>query len=189
PRETSVPIENAEIGPSTEQNKIILIYKNISNDIEFYTDNSKIIIEAYKRINEESEAIAEKTNRQVDISKKIDEKENAWLNLASTGALVFAEKYEGEANQYDKFNGIYKATIEGNPLKKSLQCTRYLRYNPHGIYTHYDLEYTKKNDLKVYLMNESPNALIYEKKLLEVICLENGVIYYTTLRKKVKPLE
>ncbi|CAG8632368.1 2478_t:CDS:2, partial [Diversispora eburnea] len=184
-------------------------------------DNTETVIETYKRIIEESEAIAEKTNRQVDMrksgsytltslklfrettlapkrSEKIDEKENAWLNLASTGALVFAEKYEGEANQYDvnsmyiyemlkkeaswpiapgKFHtidvslvekwtkfpyGIYKATIEGNPPKKSLQCTRYLRYNPHGIYTHYDLECAKKNGLKVYLMNDSPNAIIYE---------------------------
>ncbi|CAG8831608.1 3418_t:CDS:2, partial [Gigaspora rosea] len=63
-------------------------------------------------------------------------------------------RYEGEANQYD-VNSMYifemikkdaswpiaPATIEGNPPKKSLQCTRYLRYNPHGIYTHYDLEY------------------------------------------------
>ncbi|RIB00139.1 hypothetical protein C2G38_2309202 [Gigaspora rosea] len=132
-------------------------------------------------------------------SEKIDEKENAWLNLASTGALVFAEKYEGEAIQYDvnsmyiyemlkkeaswpiatgkfhtidvslveKWNkfpyGIFKATIEGNPPKKSLQCTRYLRYNPHRIYTHFDLECAKRNGLKVYLLDESPNELIYEK--------------------------
>ncbi|RHZ89313.1 hypothetical protein Glove_16g34 [Diversispora epigaea] len=185
-------------------------------------DNTETVIETYKRIIEESEAIAEKTNRQVDMrksgsytltslklfrettlaskrSEKIDEKENAWLNLASTGTLVFAEKYEGEANQYDvnsmyiyemlkkeaswaiapgKFHtidvslvkkwrkfpyGIYKATIEGNPPKKSLQCTRYLRYNPHGIYTHYDLECAKENGMNVYLIDESPNALIYEK--------------------------
>ncbi|CAG8610914.1 7150_t:CDS:1, partial [Ambispora leptoticha] len=34
-------------------------------------------------------------------SEKIDEKENAWLNLASIGILVFAKKYEEEAIQYD----------------------------------------------------------------------------------------
>ncbi|CAG8836199.1 5141_t:CDS:2, partial [Racocetra persica] len=116
-------------------------------------------------------------------SKKVNEKENAWLNLASTDALVFAKRYEGEAIQYDPFAqgkfhtinstfaekwgkflyGIYKATIEGNPPKKRLQYTRYLRYNPYGIYTYYDLECAKKNRLKVYLMNESPNALIYDK--------------------------
>ncbi|RHZ89406.1 hypothetical protein Glove_14g2 [Diversispora epigaea] len=160
-------------------------------------DNTETVIETYKRIIEESEAIVEKTNRQIDMrksgsytltslklfrettlapkrSEKIDEKENAWLNLASSGALVFAEKYEGEANQYDinsmyiyemlkkeaswpiapgKFHtidvslvekwrkfpyGIYKATIEGNPPKK-------------------------RNGLNVYLIDESPNALIYEK--------------------------
>nr|CAG8574154.1 3962_t:CDS:2 [Entrophospora candida] len=194
----------------------------LSNKYYFIkADNSETIEEAYKRINEESEAIAEKTNGLVDMWKsgsytltslklfrettlalnrrgKIDEKENAWLNLATTGALVFAEKYE-EAIQYDvnlmyiyemlkkeaswpittgkfhtidvslveKWNkfpyGIFKATIEGNPPKKSLQCTRYLRYNPHGIYTHFDLECAKRNGLKVYLLDESPNALIYEK--------------------------
>ncbi|RIB03038.1 hypothetical protein C2G38_2289349 [Gigaspora rosea] len=183
-------------------------FRGLSNKYYFIkTDLKETTIEAYKRINEESKAIAEKTNRQVDIkttlapkrSEKIDEKENAWLNLASTGALVFAEKYEGEAIQYDvnsmyiyemlkkeaswpiatgkfltidvslveKWNkfpyGIFKATIEGNPPKKSLQCTRYLRYNPHRIYTHFDLECAKRNGLKVYLLDESPNALIYEK--------------------------
>ncbi|RIB03540.1 hypothetical protein C2G38_2224776 [Gigaspora rosea] len=136
-------------------------------------------IEAYKRINKESEAITEKTNRQVDIrksgsyiltslklfskttlapkrSEKIDKKENAWLNLASTD-ISLVEKW-------NKFPyGIFKATIEGNPLKKSLQCTRYLRYNLYGIYIHFDLESAKRNSLKVYLLDESPNALIYEK--------------------------
>ncbi|CAJ0648906.1 755_t:CDS:2 [Entrophospora sp. SA101] len=198
-------------------------FRTLSNKYYFIkADNSETIEEAYKRINEESEAIAEKTNGLVDMRKsgsytltslklfrettlapnrsgKIDEKENAWLNLATTGALVFAEKYEGEAIQYDvnsmyiyemlkkeaswpittgkfhtidvslveKWNkfpyGIFKATIEGNPPKKSLQYTRYLRYNPHGIYTHFDLECAKRNGLKVYLLDESPNALIYEK--------------------------
>src|SRR5205807_913354 len=109
----------------------------------------------------------------------------------------FAEKYKGEAIQYDvnsmyiykmlkkealwpiapgKFHTInssfiekwskfsyriYKTTIEGNSPKKSLQCMRYLCYNSHGIYTHYDLESAQKNGLKVTLMNVSPNALIY----------------------------
>ncbi|CAJ0870849.1 7026_t:CDS:2, partial [Entrophospora sp. SA101] len=160
-------------------------FRTLSNKYYFIkADNSETIEEAYKRINEESEAIAEKTNGLVDMRKsgsytltslklfrettlapnrrgKIDEKENAWLNLATTGALVFAEKYEGEAIQYD-VNSMYiyemlkkeaswpitTATIEGKPPKKSLQCTRYLRYNPHGIYTHFDLECAKRNGLK-----------------------------------------
>ncbi|CAG8686129.1 14118_t:CDS:2, partial [Racocetra fulgida] len=121
PREASAPAVDPEIGSSIKQNKTILIYKNIPNGIEFYdgkgkwygvkedfrtlsnkyyfikTDLKETTIEAYKRINEESEAIAEKTNEQ---------KENAWLNLATTGTLVFAEKYEGEAIQYD-VNSMY----------------------------------------------------------------------------------
>ncbi|CAG8673756.1 18651_t:CDS:2, partial [Acaulospora morrowiae] len=107
-----------------------------------------------------------------------NEQEKAWIDLVSTGTLIFAEKYKGEAIQYD-VNSMYiyemlkkeaswpvaLATIEGNPPKKSLQCTRYLQYNPHGIYTHYDLESAKRNGLKVYLINESPNALIYERNV------------------------
>ncbi|RHZ77730.1 hypothetical protein Glove_174g76 [Diversispora epigaea] len=187
-------------------------------------DNGETIIKEYIRIIDESEAISKKTKGNIDMrktgnytlttiklfnettlapkrSEKISEQEKAWINLATIGALIFAEKYDGEGSQYDVFRlfeiyaesilymeswpiasgmfhtinssftekwskfpyGIYKATIEGNPPKKSLQCTRYLRYNPYGIYTHYDLECAKKNGLKVYLMNESPNALIYEK--------------------------
>ncbi|RHZ67234.1 hypothetical protein Glove_302g42 [Diversispora epigaea] len=134
-------------------------------------------------------------------NEKISEQEKTWIDLATTGALIFAEKYEGEAIQYDvnsmyiyemlkkeaswpvasgKFHTIdislvekwtkfpyviYKAIIEENPSKKSLQCTRYLRYNPHGIYTHYDLESAKRNGLKVYLINKSPNILIYERNV------------------------
>ncbi|CAG8718507.1 6437_t:CDS:2, partial [Ambispora leptoticha] len=39
-------------------------------------------------------------------SEKISEQENTWINLATTGALVFTEKYDGEANQYD-VNSMY----------------------------------------------------------------------------------
>ncbi|CAG8795854.1 42658_t:CDS:2, partial [Gigaspora margarita] len=196
PREVSVPALNPEIGSSVKEE-----FHTLSSKYYFIKANNKeTVIGAYKRINEESEAIAEKTNSRIDMrksenytlttikffkettlapkkSEKISEQENAWLNLASIGALVFAEKYEGEAIQYDvnsmyiyemlnkeaswpivsgKFHtinaslvgkwtkfpyGIYKATIKGNPPKKSLQCTRYLRYNLHGVYTHFDLEY------------------------------------------------
>ncbi|CAG8480231.1 2148_t:CDS:2 [Scutellospora calospora] len=109
-------------------------------------------MKAYKRINDESEAIAKKTNGRIDMcksrnytlttikffkettlvlqkSEKISEQESVWIDLAITGALIFTERYEGEANQYD-------------PIAP---------------------EYAKENGLKVYLMNESPNTLIYEK--------------------------
>ncbi|CAG8606367.1 3063_t:CDS:2, partial [Scutellospora calospora] len=140
-------------------------------------NNKETIMEAYKRINDESEAIAKKTNGRIDIhksrnytlttikffkettlapqkSKKISEQESVWIDLATTGALIFAERYEGKANQYDP---IAPATIEGNPSKKSLQCMRYLRYNPHRIYTYYDLELS--------LINILPNTLIYERNV------------------------
>ncbi|CAG8658837.1 7890_t:CDS:2, partial [Scutellospora calospora] len=172
------------------QDKTILIHKNIANRFEFYdgkrkwyrvkedfctlynkyhfikANNEETIMEAYKRINDESEAIAKKTNGRIDIRKS----ENYILItikfFKETTLAPQKKRYEGEANQYDsKFPyGIYKVTIEGNSLKKSLQCTRYLRYNLHRIYTYYDLECAKENGLKVYLMNESPNTLIYEKK-------------------------
>ncbi|CAG8589250.1 66_t:CDS:2 [Ambispora leptoticha] len=93
PREVNVPAVDPEIGPSIERNKTILIYKNIPNGLEFHdANNEETTIEAYKRINKESEAIAEKTNGQVD--------------MPTTGALVFAERYEGEAIRYD-VNSMY----------------------------------------------------------------------------------
>ncbi|CAG8851569.1 18533_t:CDS:1, partial [Racocetra persica] len=39
-------------------------------------------------------------------SKKISDQENVWIDLATTGALIFAERYKEEANQYD-INSIY----------------------------------------------------------------------------------
>ncbi|CAG8649371.1 11352_t:CDS:2, partial [Diversispora eburnea] len=68
----------------------------LSNKYYFIkTDLKETTIETYERIIKESKTIAEKTNDQVDIettlalkkSEKVDEKENAWLNLATTGAL------------------------------------------------------------------------------------------------------
>ncbi|CAG8825881.1 22437_t:CDS:2, partial [Cetraspora pellucida] len=69
----------------------------------------------------------------------------------TTGTLIFAKRYKGEANQYDvnsmyifeiiKKNALWpiaSATIEGNSPKKSLQ---------------------------LILMNISPNALIYERNV------------------------
>ncbi|CAG8547360.1 16443_t:CDS:2, partial [Cetraspora pellucida] len=84
-------------------------------------------------------------------SEKISEQESAWIDLATTGALIFAERYEAEANQYN-VNSMYifemikkdtswpiaPATIEGNPSKKSLQLT---------------------------VMNISPNTLIYKRNV------------------------
>ncbi|CAG8755613.1 15025_t:CDS:2 [Cetraspora pellucida] len=155
-------------------------------------NNGEKIIEAYKRINNESEAIAKKTNSRIDICKS----ENYTLTtikffkettlapqksekITTTGALIFAERYEEKANQYDFYTinssftekwskfpyRINKATIEGNPPKKSLQCMKYLHYNLYKIYTHYDLECVRKNGLKVTLMNILPNAFIYERNV------------------------
>ncbi|CAG8741569.1 10603_t:CDS:2, partial [Dentiscutata heterogama] len=109
-------------------------------------NNGETIMKAYKRINDD---------------EKISE-ESVWIDLATTGALIFAERYEGEANQY---NPIAPATIEENPPKKSLQYIRYLHYNPHGIYTYYNLKCAQKNGLKVTLINISPNVLIYKRNV------------------------
>ncbi|CAG8588817.1 11581_t:CDS:2, partial [Scutellospora calospora] len=164
------------------QDKTILIHKNMANRFEFYDkkrkwygvkeDFCRTIIEAYKRINDESEAIAKKTNGRIDMHKSGNYtlttikffKETTLApqkNLATTGTLIFAKRYEEKANQYD-VNSMYifemikkdvlwpivSATIERNSSKKSLQCIRYLQYNSHRIYIHYDLEYTKENGLK-----------------------------------------
>ncbi|CAG8658218.1 6753_t:CDS:2, partial [Diversispora eburnea] len=137
-------------------------FRALSNKYYFIkTDLKETVIEVYKRFIKESEAIAEKTKGQVDMQKsgcytltslklfrettlvpkrseKVDEKENTWLNLATTGALVFAERYEGEAIQYD-INSMYVFEM----LKKEVSWPI-----ASGIYTHYDLECAKENGLK-----------------------------------------
>ncbi|CAG8695375.1 15416_t:CDS:2, partial [Racocetra fulgida] len=101
PIETREPAVDPGIGSNSKQN-IKEDFCRLSNKYYFIkTDLKKTTIEAYKKINEESEAIAEKTNRQVDMRKSENEKENALLNLALISALVFAEKYEREAIQYN----------------------------------------------------------------------------------------
>jgi hypothetical protein len=52
--------------------------------------------------------------------------------------------------------------VEKIPGKNETLCTRTFRYNPEGVYTHYDLNRAKALGLKIALKNESPNALIYE---------------------------
>ncbi|CAG8484832.1 4262_t:CDS:10 [Ambispora gerdemannii] len=122
------------------------------------TDNGETIMGAYKRINNESEAIAKK-NGKIDMrksgnytlttikffkkttlapqkSKKISEQEGAWVDLATTGALIFAERYEGEAIQYD-VNSMYVFEM----MKKNVTWPI----------------------APVTLMSISPNALIYER--------------------------
>ncbi|RGB21570.1 hypothetical protein C1646_678433 [Rhizophagus diaphanus] len=115
---------------------------------------------------------------------------------ASTGGIIWHEKYEGPAQELDYESmyptcmrkvdtqwpiyegdfeylekldnlsfGIYRVEIEGQPeTKKDEKCTRLFRYNPEKYYTHYDIERVKGLGLKVKLINESPNALIFSKK-------------------------
>ncbi|CAG8434433.1 1377_t:CDS:2, partial [Diversispora eburnea] len=117
----------------------------LSNKYYFIkTDLKETVIEAYKRFIKESETIVEKTKGQVDMrksgcytltslklfreitlapkrSEKVDEKENAWLNLATTGALVFAERYKGEAihDMFRKWDNIlYNIKKKGGIVEK-----------------------------------------------------------------------
>ncbi|RGB42813.1 hypothetical protein C1646_809781 [Rhizophagus diaphanus] len=76
--------------------------------------------------------------------------------------------YEGDFEYLENLDhltfGIYRVEIEGQPeKKKDEKCTRIFRYNPEKYYTHYDIERARDLGLKVKLINESPNALIFSK--------------------------
>ncbi|CAG8669248.1 2262_t:CDS:2 [Dentiscutata heterogama] len=183
------------------QDKTILIHKNIANGFEFYdrkrkwygvkedfctlhnkyyfikANNRETIMEAYKRINDESEAIAKKTNSRIDMRKS----RNYTLTTIkffkeTTLAPQKSEKINEQEKKWSKFPyRIYKATIKGNPPKKSLQCTRYLRYNPHGIYTHYDLECAQKNRLKGNILYKIKKEGGIEEKVTGKVELKTGI--------------
>ena len=61
--------------------------------------------------------------------------------------------------------GIYRVSIQGQPeKKKDATCTHLFRYNRDCYYTHFDIKRARKIGLEVSLINESPNALIYERE-------------------------
>jgi len=89
------------------------------------------------------------------------------LSLVKIGTLWPIRKgnFEYLENLDNITFGIYRVSIEGQPVKKQdVHCTRLFRYNPTSYYTHYDIKRAEKLGLKVTLLNESPNALIYSEK-------------------------
>lgn len=68
---------------------------------------------------------------------------------------------DNDCEQFFRY-GIYHAIVEGIPRKNESLCTRTFRYNPEGVYTHYDLTRARALGLKITLKNESPNVLIYD---------------------------
>ncbi|CAG8655507.1 887_t:CDS:2, partial [Scutellospora calospora] len=153
-------------------------------------NNGETIIEVYKRINDESEAIAKKTNGRIYMRKS--------GNYTLTTIKFFKEttlalqKSEKISEQENVSWPIAPATIEGNPLKKSLQYTRYLHYNLHRIYIYYDLECTRKNKLKSNILYKIKKEGGIEGKVSKaLLVLLWGVL--SSARKRiseiVKPLE
>ncbi|PKY40427.1 hypothetical protein RhiirA4_415849 [Rhizophagus irregularis] len=116
-------------------------------------------------------------------AEDLSQEEDHWIRSAYTGALTWAEPYEGIATELD-FNeyypyilssymsgwpnhlkyGIYQVFIEGQPAEQ--KCIRGLHYNPAGYYTHYDLLIAMDLGLHIELSSESPNALIFEQTKL-----------------------
>lgn len=122
----------------------------------------------------------------------ISQDESNWLEEASMGAIMFAQQYAGPAwksdicSQYPsimknvrnrfpikrgKFRkldtletqvkvGIYKCKI--SPTNIFGETNRFFRYNKFNKYTNIDIILARQMCLDVELINESPNALIYE---------------------------
>ncbi|RGB39944.1 hypothetical protein C1646_753849 [Rhizophagus diaphanus] len=130
--------------------------------------------DAYTHITVESEEIIKKSNGEINMKitgnypkttlelfrkkskspnhkKIIGAEESEWIMKATTGGIIWSEKYEGSAQELD-YESMYPT------------CMRKVdTYNPEKYYTHYDIERAKGLGLKVKLINEAPNALIFNK--------------------------
>ncbi|RGB24250.1 hypothetical protein C1646_676506 [Rhizophagus diaphanus] len=121
-----------------------------------------------------------KKSKSPNHKKIIGAEESKWIMKATTGRIIWSEKYEGPAQELDYESmyptcmrkvdtqwPIYKIKgppeMKKNEKKKDEKCTYLFRYNPEKYYTHYDIERAKGLGLKVKLINEAPNALIYNK--------------------------
>ncbi|CAB4382093.1 unnamed protein product [Rhizophagus irregularis] len=196
------------------------VFRELSQKYSFIpVKRNETLEEAYARITAESEELMKKSNGEINMritgnypkttlelfrtkskaanhKKIIGNEESEWIMKASTGGIIWAEQYEGPAQELDyesmyptcmsKSNtqwpiyegdfeylekldnlsfGIYHVDIEGQPeKKKDAKCTRLFRYNPEKYYTHYDIQRARDLGLEVKLINESPNALIYNEK-------------------------
>ncbi|RGB31184.1 hypothetical protein C1646_792657 [Rhizophagus diaphanus] len=89
-------------------------------------------------------------------STRLSNEEELWISKASTGSVIWAEPYEGNAKQYD-VNEFYPSVL----LQKEAQWPIGQEY-----YTHYDIEIARKNGLGVELINIMPNAFVFNPENL-----------------------
>lgn len=136
----------------------------------------------------------EKLSQAIPANEPLDPAEAKWISEAMIGGIIWADNdWKGYGRQYDetslypsiqqsaltfpigkgKFQtlenfvnhrgytiyGIYHAKVEYKQDFLSL-----FRYNKHNKYTHIDLSRARELGLKVELIQNSPNALIYEKE-------------------------
>jgi hypothetical protein len=126
-------------------------------------------------------------------SLKLSPLEQEWIKYSSMGSIMFAEQYEGPAEEYDfvclypslmvkkdvmwpKCRGEFKV-INLNDYGKSFPYGVYkatimgshkaFRFNPKDLYTHFDLELALTLGLEINMLNSGEyNALIFSKSSL-----------------------
>ncbi|PKY63040.1 hypothetical protein RhiirA4_490763 [Rhizophagus irregularis] len=88
-------------------------FSELSRDWFFIkVDKNETLEEAHKRYTNESIAISHKSYDLIDMRKT----EELWISKASTGSIIWAEPYEGNARQYD-VNEFYPSVL----LQKGVQ--------------------------------------------------------------------
>ncbi|PKY53083.1 hypothetical protein RhiirA4_471106 [Rhizophagus irregularis] len=113
--------------------------RSANRDLLFYRVESKI---------DKNESLEEAHKRMfingLIKSESLSVEEELWTSKASTGSIIWAEPFEGNARQYD---GIYRVNIEGLPKKSAAQCSKLFRYNQEEYYTHHGKEKWSRKQL------------------------------------------
>jgi hypothetical protein len=193
-------------------------YEDFIKDANILLEKSNGIINMYKTGNDKITALNlfDYTTKHIS-PDDIEQAEANWINLASSGALIYAEPYEGQGYDYDvksQYPSIQKSGMlfpvkKGEFLKieklpddffkygvyrariyksEDKNINKLFRFNFDDYYTHFDLTTAKQLNLKIELiLDDQPNFLYYERKN----CLTGNEIFgpYINLLFELKQLK
>jgi len=193
-------------------------YNDFINDANILLEKTNGLINMYKTGNDKITALNlfDWMTKHIN-PDEIDQVEANWINYASSGALIYAEPYEGLAYDYDiksQYPSIQKSGMlfpvsKGTFLKLDKLPDEYFKYgiyrvriyksDDHNInklfrfnyddyYTHFDLTTARTLNLTIELIiDDQPNFLHYERNK----CLTGNEIFgpYINLLFELKQLK
>lgn len=149
------------------------------------------------------------------VMKNISLYEGSWIDKGTSGAVVFAKQYEGEAWKYD-YNSYYLSimaspnfsipveegetkTLDELPTIIQYGLYRvviekkdgiYFKYNKNApVYTHYELNYARELGLKIEMIKDDAfNAYIYTKRIKGSQLFKTTVDFLFEMKQKKVPL-